>query len=161
MKRYEVLNVLDRAQLDTIKVGDYFIFNNQQFYRMKVMAVTKDFIVGVTTGKDKSYTLLSKFICEYRGNQTSGTRPTVGPDSFYCLGYDTEEEAQENLNQIQAWWDAEDKDAYALAEHKKHEDSKYYKPGYDFPLYSYHNLVNQDPRSRYTIDLISLKVLRS
>jgi hypothetical protein len=150
-RTYEVLNPMDKSQLDTIKVGDYFIYNNQLRYRMKVMAVTKDFIVGMTSKKD-FYTLLTKPVTGYVRNAATGTRPTVGPDSFYCLGYATEEEAQKNLDLCQAYFDAE--------EHRKRDESIYTDEN-GCTNYAYYNPITQDPRSRYTIDLMTIKVLRS
>lgn len=167
--KYVELNVLDKKQLDRIKVGDTFIYNGQKKYPMTVMAVTKDFIVGIKNTKDGHYiySLITKPIDGWVRNEASPEYPHIGPDSFYCLGYKTVEEAQRNLNKIQAWYEAS-KHGLPSEEYKNYQSSelkKYYEteddqtPGKLFnDVIKHYRMITQDPRSRYTINLRKLKV---
>jgi len=167
--KYERLDVFNKQELDRIKVGDKFIANGLNKYPMTVMAVTKDFIVGIKEIVDGySYSLITKTIDGWSRNAASAKHPHVGPDSFYCLGYFTEAEAQKNLDKIQKWYDAaqfgilsEEYKNYEKAEIKKYHSTEVdYTPGQviDKPIEHYH-MILQDPRSRYTADLKNLKVL--
>lgn len=166
--KYVEINVFNKEQLDRIKVDDVFIYNGQNKYPMTVMAVTKDFIVGIKVkGDDYEYSLITKPIDGWARNEASPEYPHIGPDSYYCLGYKTKEEAQKNLNKIQAWYDAS-LHGMSSEEYKNYQSSelkKYYEteddqtPGKLFnDVIKHYRMITQDPRSRQTINLRTLKV---
>lgn len=121
---YKKLDINNRDELENIKVGDTFVYNEERFYPMKVMAITKDLIVGLNENR-KVYTIVNK------------ATKQVGPDSFWCLGYDDEEMAKKNIDNIQKWLD--DAESNSL-KHGEYGD------------------VDRDYRGRKTINLVSLKV---
>lgn len=138
-KKYQELNVLNKDELDAIKVGDTFIANNDVKYPMKVMATTKTFLVGHNK-KKHVYSLITKEMDGKLFGYADANYPYIGADSYYCLGYDTEEMAQKNLDDMQIWWE--------LPQELK---GRGIIPGVR---------IEQDPRSRYTINLKTIKVLR-
>lgn len=138
-KKYQELNVLNRADLDSLKVGDIFIFNNDNFCPMTVYATTRTFVVGKNL-KKHVYSLITKDMDGRTFCQADGDYPYIGPDSFFCLGYEDEKMAQQSLDDMQIWWDL-----------PKELKSRGIVPGVR---------LDQDPRSRRTISLKTLKVMR-